>query len=88
VIEDLLKQIHDLLMAHGDDEWARTFHRFLSDYESKDKDLVKGEIRSVYGGMCSFNDVILYGPNYVPLRAENDELDRLRSRLFAACQPR
>jgi hypothetical protein len=84
-IEELLTKIADLLDAHGEADWAQAFRNFLSDYKNE-PDLAKGKIRSVYGGMGSFNDIILHGPNGIPLRDENDDLDLMRSDLFELCR--
>ena len=84
-IEKLLTKIADLLDAHGEADWAQSFRNFLSDYNSE-PEVTKGKIRSVYGGMGSFNDIILYGSNGMPLRDENNELDQMRSELFQLCR--
>ena len=84
-VEELLKKIADLLAANDEADWALAFHNFLLDYE-REPDATKGRIRSVYGGMGSFNDIILHGPTAMPLRDENDALDRMRSALFTLCQ--
>jgi len=84
-INSLLREIADLLAKHNESEWARSFERFADEYDDS-PDSTKGRIRSVYGGMGSFNDVILHGPNGIPLGPENDELDRLRSELYAKCR--
>jgi hypothetical protein len=48
-------------------------------------DSTSRRILSSYGGVGSFSDIVLHGPEGRPLRFENDELDRLRSQLHASC---
>lgn len=85
VIDALLRRISALLSKHNETEWARSFEHFAVEY-SDSPQLTKGRIRSVYGGMGSFNDLILHGPDGIPLGPENDELDQLRSELYAKCR--
>jgi hypothetical protein len=83
-IPELLQQLADLLEQHGEEPWATGLRRLLSEY-NVDPNVAKADIRRLYGGMGSFNDVILQDSNG-PLRSENDELDRLRSELYSACR--
>ena len=80
-----LKRIAELLASHGEPTWAASFEHFASEFDES-PELAKGRIRSVFGGMGSFNDIVLHGPNGVPLGPENEELDRLRSELYSKCQ--
>lgn len=83
-IPELIQQLADLLEKHGEQPWATGLRRIRSEYDVC-PDAAKADIRRLYGGMGSFNDVILH-EDTVPLRSENDELDRLRSELYAACR--
>jgi hypothetical protein len=83
-IEELLTSIADLLDAHDVPDWAQLFRRLRNDFHFE-PDMTKRTIRSMYGGMGSFNDLILHDPNRIPLREENDELDRMRRELFDRC---
>lgn len=82
---EMLTRIAELLATHGEDEWAKSFEVFAYEFDLSPAD-TKRRIRSVYGGMGSFNDVILHGPYGIPLCDENDELAQLRSELFSSCQ--
>ena len=83
-VPSLLESIAKLLSQHNQDEWAASFWRFRDGYRA-DPTETKGSIRHLfYGGMGSFNDLVLHDGG-VPLRSENDELDRLRAALFQAC---
>lgn len=84
-IPDILMQLACLLDAHGEGEWANAFRGFLEEYHHEPEQ-VKGRIRSVYGGMGSFNDVILHRPDGMPMHDENTELAQLRTLLFVACE--
>ena len=62
--------------------WGTSLRRLLSEYAVNPNE-AKADIRRLYGGMGSFNDVILQDANG-PLRSKNDVLDRLRSELYSA----
>ncbi len=64
-------------------DWALVFER-LSDEVVVDPNTVCVDVISMYGGMGSLNDLVLYKDGQ-PLRKENDELDALRSKLYALC---
>ncbi len=81
----ILRRIASILYDHQEPVWARAFKRFADTYEES-PGLTKGQIRSVYGGMESFGDIVLQGPYGIPLQPENDELDSLRSQLYRRCQ--
>jgi hypothetical protein len=82
----LLAEIVDLLKAHDESDWAQCFQRLLDEYNS-DPHGACSQIRSIYGGMGLFNDLILHGPDGIPLQKENDRLDRYRMELYELCQP-
>jgi hypothetical protein len=84
-VESLLRQISNLLGKHGEPAWAEAFDALADQYEESPES-TKASARTLYGGMGSFNDIVLYGPGGHPLRDENEELDRFRSRLYAACR--
>ncbi len=85
LVESLLRQGAALLREHNETNWADALENLAAEYPES-PEATTAKIRAMYGGMGSFNDVILYGANGHPLRSENDELDGLRSRLFAACR--
>jgi hypothetical protein len=84
-IPSLLDRISELLNQNGESDWGSSFQRLKAEYGSNPHGAC-GKILSVYGGMGSFNDIILHSPNGIPLSAENDELDRLRSELYSECR--
>lgn len=79
-----LREIVDCLRANGSADWADGFERMADEFPS-DPDETKRQIRGCYGGMGSFNDLVLHKQG-VPLRKENDELDRMRHELWELCQ--
>ncbi|WP_455428227.1 hypothetical protein [Dryocola sp. LX212] len=72
--------IANVLSSNDEDSWAKTFEKLGSeldfDYESSIFSL-----RKLYGGMGSFNDIVLHKDG-IPLIRENDELDELRHTLY------
>lgn len=82
----LLTEIANLLTAHNESDWAQCFDRLLAEY-SADPHGACSQIRSIYGRIGSFNDLILHGSDGTPLRKENDRLDQYRIELYKLCQP-
>jgi hypothetical protein len=83
-VESLLRQLAGLLGEHGETAWAESLEKLAAEY-GESPELTSRRICSSYGGMGSFNDLVLHGPDGHPLQGENDELSRLRSRLYASC---
>ena len=83
-VKSLLGQISELLRSHGEVGWADSLQRLASEYESSPQ-ATKAKVRSIYGGMESFNDIVLHDSGARPLGDENDALNTLRSRLYAEC---
>jgi hypothetical protein len=83
-VELILKDIAKLLNEHGKASWANAFSRLAEEYVDSPEQAVRS-IRSLYGGMGSFNDIVVYGSDGVPLGEENSELDRLRKQLYHVC---
>lgn len=84
-IPEVLERVAMLLSDYNEDSWARACRSHASAFSSDPKE-VKGQIRSMYGGMVSFSDVVLHGSDGSIPRAENAELDDLRGRLFELCR--
>jgi len=81
---DTLSRMIDLLRSAGRENWVTT----LETCRARAGDDVQGAARqvlSLFGGMGSLNDLILYRAQR-PLIAENVELDALRERLHHACR--
>jgi hypothetical protein len=84
-VESLLRQIAILLDKHGETTWAESLKRWAAEYGESPESTSRIILSLFRGGMASFDDVVLYGPDGTPLHWENEELDRLGSQLFAAC---
>ena len=85
-IQENMLRIEELLRLGGANEWANGIERLRNEMDY-DSDLALGKILSLYGGMGSFNDIVLYR-NGIPLVSENNELDALRSKLYELCRAR
>ncbi len=79
-IKKVIKEIVKILLAHDEVSWAGYFK---SCEMQLNDDYQEGiyNIRKVYGGMGSFNDLVLH-ENGLPLKKENDRLDQLRHELY------
>lgn len=84
-IPEILERAAALLADHNQETWARACRSHASAFANDPKG-VKGQVRSMYGGMGSFNDVILHGNDGSIPREENIVLDELRSKLFELCR--
>lgn len=79
-IIETVARIAKILASNDEHSWAKAFEDLGSnidtDYESS-----LHSLKGLYGGMGSFNDVILH-KNGMPLIPENDDLEELRHRLY------
>jgi hypothetical protein len=84
-VESLLRQIALLLGKHGEATWAESLERWAAEFGGSPGSTSRMILSLFRGGMASFNDIVLSGPDGHPLHWENEELGHLRSQLFAAC---
>ncbi|WP_394515883.1 hypothetical protein E7738_17470 [Pantoea sp. SGAir0430] len=79
-IKRVTKEIIKILLDNGEVSWARYFDKCL---RQLDDDYHEGiyNLRTAYGGMGSFNDLVLHS-NGNPLKKENARLDQLRKELY------
>jgi hypothetical protein len=80
-LREVLTEINSLLKSHKENEWKTTFDFFLGKIDNEDVRTVKKDIRTIYGGMGSFNDLILYSGGALSYN-DNVLLDKLRRELF------
>jgi len=73
----------ELLRFGSRDDWASALEKFRGEVGNS-PNATAARILSMYGGMGSLNDLVLYR-NGQPLVAENVELDSLRSELYQLC---
>ncbi len=75
ICNDIIKVFDEV----GEKNWRNAFQELLNTVDSTDK--LKSNLRQMYGGMGSFNDVVLYS-NGKPCLKENKKLADLRKKLF------
>jgi len=83
-MKEIIKICQDIAMLcrqNQSDEWANSFDRFVDELEYDDWNATKRRILSIYGGMGSFSDLV-WDKNGIPLIKENNELDRLSTKLY------
>lgn len=80
----VLLQMIDLLRYGGANDWANLLEELRCEMYAEPSDAAS-KILSLFGGMGSLNDVVLY-KNGIPLVAENDELFKLSALLFESCR--
>lgn len=74
----------DLLNVGGATGWAAALDKVAIEI-SINPSAASSKILSMYGGMGSLNDVILYKDGQ-PLALENTELNELREKLYQLCR--
>lgn len=82
-IQEILLRMTQLLRLGGRVDWADALDQFDSEIVS-DPSTTIGRILSLYGGMGSLNDIILYN-NGALLVNENNEFDTLKTQLYERC---
>jgi hypothetical protein len=79
-----LTRMAELLRMGGRQDWAQACDSCNKDI-AQDPDATTAKILSMYGGVGSLNDLILYKDGKVLVK-ENGELDDLRSQLYSLCR--
>ncbi|MNV67065.1 hypothetical protein D3C71_1598490 [compost metagenome] len=74
----------ELLRLGAFDDWAVMLEKIKVEFDM-DQMHMASRLLSLYGGMGSLNDVVLYN-RHQPLVAENNEFDELRTRLYELCK--
>jgi hypothetical protein len=77
---EVLRRMSELLRVGRQEAWADLLEKLRRRLDG-DPTQVKYEIRRLFGGMGSINDIVLVGSTGV-LTAENEELALLRSGLY------
>ncbi|HDR2844100.1 TPA: hypothetical protein QCK30_002582 [Enterobacter sichuanensis] len=80
-INILLNKIIELLISCDESVWSRKLMYFREHLDS-DYDHALLDIRSIFGGAGSFNDLILQN-NGKMLREENNTLNKLQDELYS-----
>ncbi|WP_376782073.1 DUF6966 domain-containing protein [Pseudescherichia vulneris] len=79
-INKVLSEIVKILSDNDESSWA-TYFKSCENQLDVDYQVGIYNIRQVYRGMGSFNDLILH-KHGLPLQKENDRLDQLRHELY------
>ncbi len=79
-LQNYCSEIASLLKSVDEESWAKSFEFLGSKTELPDKELAC-EILKIYGGMGSFNDLVLYNDGALCL-IENERLEKLRNELY------
>lgn len=79
-IKKTVIEITNILSSNNEGSWAKIFEKLASELDVDCESSIQS-LKKLYGGMGSFNDVILH-KNGMPLIQENDELDELRHSLY------
>jgi hypothetical protein len=79
----VLGRMRDLLNAYDKRDWADALSDFGARQATED---VRGEIRRLYGGAGSLNDLVLHSADIARMRADNTEFAALRSELYELCR--
>jgi hypothetical protein len=84
-IEKVLSEMSTLLDQNTETSWARYIDklRYRINIES-DSTII--DIKALFGGMGSLNDLVL-SKDGKPLTHENNKLDALRKELYELCSP-
>ena len=80
-VKEYCTEIQKLLIEGEEFNLAKSFGSFISELEKSEDNSVYRKIISIYGGMGSFNDLVLY-KNGILCRRENDSLSELRNGLY------
>jgi hypothetical protein len=83
-IDQILDSMIALIKQGTNGDWVGSLIKVKSEL-SRDPKSARYSIMSMYGGMGSLNDVVLYQSGQ-PLAQENIEFDRLRSELYKLAQ--
>jgi len=82
-IKKYCTQIVEILLKMNESSWVSIFNHFVSQLETTETKELYRDILNVYGGMGSFNDLVLYKDGQ-PCFKENEHLNKLRKELFNA----
>lgn len=79
-IKKTVIDIANVLSSNGEESWAKTFEKLGYELDLDCESSIFS-LKRFYGGMGSFNDIVLHKDG-IPLIRANDELDDLRHTLY------
>lgn len=80
----VIEKIIDLLTYAEESNWISSFKKFrvlFNNSGTEDLKFLRSEMLGIYGGMGSFNDLVLHHKG-LPMIEENNSLNKLREELF------
>lgn len=80
-VKDYCHEIQKLLTEVGELNWAKCFENFIAELEVSNDNATYRKIIAIYGGMGSFDDLVLYKGG-VLCQNENDTLYKLKKGLY------
>lgn len=80
-IKEICLEILFLLERNNEVEWSKSFSFIVTNFNSLKLIDIKEHIKSFYGGMGSFGDLVLYNNGKINF-IDNSRLDQLRKYLF------
>lgn len=70
-----------------EDVWYKYFHVVLNKLNKPhDLSILAKDILPIFGGMGTFNDLVLHKDPVTPLIEENDRMNLLSDKLFSLCE--
>ena len=84
LVISVLDKIIECLASSGECDWQDRFNKIRANYNPNDEESfedIRYSLRRLYGGMGSFNDLVLHEESK-PMIKNNNELDQLRKELF------
>ncbi|WP_422824348.1 DUF6966 domain-containing protein [Xenorhabdus bharatensis] len=84
-IEKVLSEMSTLLDQNMETSWARYIDELLYRINIESDNTII-DIKALFGGMGSLNDLVL-SKDGKPLAHENNKLDELRKELYKLCSP-
>lgn len=82
-IKNICVEIINILEKAEEHQWLTNFIWIVNNLNTWDKDTLKKNILSLYGGMDSFNDLVLFKNGRLSV-LDNNSLDKLRTELYIA----
>lgn len=83
-IQETLQEISKILIDANINDWSRSIIK-LSKEIVENTEEAKKKILRLYGGMGSFNDILIYEEGNLS-KEKTEKLDTLRLKLFGMCQ--
>ena len=80
-VQEYCIEIKKILTDVGESNWSKAFESFILELNETEDNSVYRKIISIYGGMGSFDDLVLYKDGIL-CKKENDDLYKLKAGLY------